>query len=83
VCTQLVVVVVRFEVEGKKIFVQEFYHTQHSTVPGRVKGVIVSLVRVKKDVCGALVLQNQRMRTLLHAIRVVGSTLENDLNLRF
>ena len=31
---------------------------------------------------GALVLQNQWMRTLLHAIRVVGSTLENDLNLQ-
>ena len=30
----------------------------------------------------ALVLQNQWMRTLLHAIRVVGSTEENDLNLR-
>ena len=32
---------------------------------------------------GSLVLQNQWMRTLLHALRVVGSTLENDLNLRF
>jgi hypothetical protein len=34
------------------------------------------------DVCGALVLQNQWMRTLLHAIRVIGSTEGNNLNLR-
>ena len=31
----------------------------------------------------SLVLQDQWMRTLLHALRVVGSTSENDLNLRF